>query len=57
MREIKIEDERAKNVVFHGLDIEPGIPRDKPIEQLKEVAHWTEILDPEEANEFDFVKF
>ena len=57
MRELKKEDERAKNVVFHGLDLEPGKPKDKQIEQLEQVAAWavTEILDPKEAREFDVV--
>jgi hypothetical protein len=40
VRDIKVEDERAKTVAFHGLHIEPGIPRDNQIEQLKEVAQW-----------------
>lgn len=45
-------------MVFHGLDLKPGKPKDKQIEQLKEVAAWavTEILDPKEAREFDVVE-
>jgi hypothetical protein len=36
-REIEKEDKRAKNVVFHGLNIDPTIPQEKQDEQIKYV--------------------
>jgi hypothetical protein len=50
MKEIEKEEERAESVVFHGLDIEPDVPRDEQVEQIKDVAEieWamTQISDP-----------
>ena len=59
MKEIEKDEERGKSLVFHGLDIEPGVPREKQIEQIKDVAEWavTEILDlePNDRKKVDVV--
>ena len=38
IKEIEKEDKRAKNVVIHGLDIDPTIPQEEQDEQIKRCA-------------------
>ena len=38
MKEIEKEDERGKNLVFHGLDIDPKIPQEEQGERIKRCA-------------------
>ena len=55
IKEMERDEERAKNVVFHGLDIDPTIPQEEQDEQIKRCAeNCVRMIMPVRDDDEDF---